>query len=45
MNRKKKMLAWLIVASLMVANSGCALLATALSAGAAYGIYMATKKK
>lgn len=25
-------------------NSGCAVIATALSAGAAYGIYQATKK-
>lgn len=26
-------------------NAGCALIGTAISAGAAYGIYMATNKK
>ncbi len=29
---------------ILVTNSGCALLGTAISAGAAYGIYQATKK-
>lgn len=33
-----------LLLALSIVNSGCALIGTALGAGAAYGIYMATKK-
>jgi uncharacterized protein YceK len=44
MNRMKRIAVWVSLALLMVTTSGCAVIGTALSAGAAYGIYMATKK-
>jgi hypothetical protein len=34
----------LIMMCMAMLNAGCALIGTAISAGAAYGIYMATKK-
>ena len=40
----KKICGLIAVATLLFSLSGCALLSTALSAAAAYGIYQATKK-
>lgn len=44
MNTIKKVTIGAILIFTALVNSGCALIATALSAGAAYGIYQATKK-
>ena len=40
----KKIFAFIILGTFMFFSSGCALLGTAASAAAAYGIYKATKK-
>jgi hypothetical protein len=42
--RRKAVLTWLILIFLAIANSGCAVIGAAVSAGMAYGIYQATKK-
>jgi len=39
------MMTGIILLFLTIMNSGCAVIGTALGAGAAYGIYMATHKK
>jgi hypothetical protein len=43
-DKKQLMFAWVILVLSVVSASGCALIGTALSAAAAYGIYQATKK-
>lgn len=40
----KKIWCLFLLGFILVSASGCALIGTALGAGAAYGIYMATKK-
>lgn len=40
----EKVFTWLLIIFLALSTSGCALLSTALSAAAAYGIYQATQK-
>ncbi|MEK6714505.1 MAG: hypothetical protein AABY43_00455 [Candidatus Omnitrophota bacterium] len=44
MNKKQLIFTWTAVVLLTLGISGCALLSTALSAAAAYGIYQATQK-
>ncbi len=44
MSKKQFIGVGFILISVAMLNAGCALIGTAISAGAAYGIYMATKK-
>lgn len=39
----RKMIFLILVGMILVMNAGCAVLGAALSAGAAYGIYQATR--
>jgi hypothetical protein len=41
----KRTCSLILISSLLLLTSGCALIGAAASAGAAYGIYMATAKK
>ncbi|MDP1853897.1 MAG: hypothetical protein Q8L26_06840 [Candidatus Omnitrophota bacterium] len=43
MNRLKLTVIWTMLALVTVFSSGCAIISTALSAAAAYGIYQATR--
>lgn len=43
MNRLKLTVIWMMLALVTIFSSGCALISTALSAAAAYGIYQATR--
>ena len=43
MNKKRSLVALLILLSMVLVTSGCALFKLALNAGIAYGIYEATK--
>jgi hypothetical protein len=42
MNKKRLTAIWITLVCLSIGLSGCALIGTAISAGAAYGIYTAT---
>lgn len=43
MNKKQLILAWVILVSMVLVTSGCALVNTLINAGIAYGIYKAAK--
>ena len=43
LNKKQLIVAWAILVSIALVNSGCALVNTAVNVGIAYGIYQATK--
>ncbi len=43
MDKRKQVVLWMVLAFLAVANSGCAVVGTAISAGISYAIYQATK--
>lgn len=43
MNKKQLILGWAILIFIVLTNSGCALIKTALNAAIVYGIYEATK--
>ncbi len=45
MSKKRFVGIGFILLCVTMLNAGCALIGTAISAGAAYGIYMATNKK
>lgn len=44
MNKKRLIVTLAMLVLLTVANSGCALIGAAISAGISYGIYQATKR-
>jgi hypothetical protein len=44
MKKVRFLVTWALLAGVVLFQSGCALIGTAIGAGAAYGIYQATNK-